>query len=535
MIGLAEFQISTLLSSVSSRQSYSRTLSSNKVNSDRRFPMNPSVQELFKDLDLVTRKGGGDRAVTCLITDSRRVVPGALFFAIGGLRTDGNFYVEEAVDRGAVAIVTEQDLGAHFPIDFIQVKDVRETLALVSRHFYGNADEKLRIAGITGTNGKTTVSMLTQHLLGGHDSVGLLGTIRYDLGKRTLPSFKTTPESVDVHALLSQMVDNGCEEAVMEISSHGIDQKRIHGLDLDVAVFLNLTQDHIDYHKTMEAYYETKKSLFTGATGKVPKAAVINVDCPYGARLHGELPGGLPSVTFGLSECALIRAENVQLFADRTEFNLIWPEGQAAVVSPLLGRYNVSNLLAALAIGRAKGYEISALLHELPSFPGVPGRMERIDAGQSVNVLVDYAHTDDALKNACEMLREITPGKLIVVCGCGGDRDRSKRAPMLRAALDGAATVFATSDNPRSESIEQIFEDMRAACTPTCAQRVLFINDRKRAISLALDVAGPEDCVLIAGKGHETFQEFDGTVIPFDDRQVAGDLIRLKALNARNS
>ncbi|WP_244648151.1 MULTISPECIES: UDP-N-acetylmuramoyl-L-alanyl-D-glutamate--2,6-diaminopimelate ligase [unclassified Lentimonas] len=497
--------------------------------------MNPSVQELFEDIELVARKGNGERGVTCLITDSRRVVPGALFFAIGGLRTDGNYYVEEAVDRGAVTIITEQDLGSHFPIDFIQVKDVRETLALVSRRFYGNADEKLRIAGITGTNGKTTVSMLTQHLIGGHDSVGLLGTIRYDLGKRTLPSFKTTPESVDVHALLSQMVDNGCEEAVMEISSHGIDQKRIHGLDLDVAVFLNLTQDHIDYHKTMEAYFEVKKRLFTGATGKVPKAAVINVDCPYGARLHGELPGGVSAVTFGLSERALIRAENVQLFADRTEFDLIWPEGQAAVVSPLLGRYNVSNLLAALAIGRAKGYDILALLHELPSFPGVPGRMERIDAGQSVNVLVDYAHTDDALKNACEMLREITPGKLIVVCGCGGDRDRSKRAPMLRAALDGAATVFATSDNPRSESIEQIFEDMRAACTPACAQRVTFIDDRKRAISLALDVAGPDDCVLIAGKGHETFQEFDGTVIPFDDRQVAGELIRLKALNARNS
>ncbi len=375
MIGLAEFQISTLLSTVSSRQGYSRTLSSNKVNSDRRFPMNPNVQQLIEDLDLMTRKGDGDREVTCLITDSRRVVPGALFFAIGGLRTDGNFYVEEAVDRGAVAIISEQDLGAHFPIDFIQVKDVRETLALVSRRFYGNPDEKLRIAGITGTNGKTTVSMLTQHLIGGRDSVGLLGTIRYDLGKRTLPSFKTTPESVDVQALLSQMVANGCEEAVMEISSHGIDQKRVHGLDLDVAVFLNLTQDHIDYHKTMEAYYEAKKSLFTGETGKIPKAAVINVDCEYGQRLHRELPGGLPVVTFGMDAAALIRAENVKLYADRTEFDLSWPEGQASVVSPLLGRYNVSNLLAALAIGRAKGYEISALLHELPSFPGVPGRI----------------------------------------------------------------------------------------------------------------------------------------------------------------
>ena len=535
MIGLAEFQISTLLTSVSSRQSYARALNADQVNNDNRFPMNPSVQELIEDVELFARKGDGDHAVTCLITDSRRVVPGALFFAIGGLRTDGNFYVEEAADRGAVTIVTEQDLGAHFPIDFIQVKDVRETLAQVSRRFYDNPDEKLRIAGVTGTNGKTTVSMLAQHLIGGHDFVGLLGTIRYDLGKRTLPSFKTTPESVDVYALLGQMVDNGCEEAVIEISSHGIDQKRVHGLNLEIAVFLNLTQDHIDYHKTMEAYYEAKKSLFIGGTGKAPKVAVINIDCPYGKRLHEDLPNGLASVTFGLNGDALIRADNVQLFADRTEFDLIWPEGQVAVISPLLGRYNVSNLLAALAIGRAKGYDILALLHALPSFPGVPGRMERINAGQEFNVLVDYAHTDDALKNACEMLQEITAGKLIVVCGCGGDRDRSKRAPMLRAALEGAATVFATSDNPRSESVEQIFEDMREACTPDVAQRVMFINDRKRAISLALDVASPEDCVLIAGKGHETFQEFDGTVIPFDDRQVAGELIRLKALNTQEA
>jgi UDP-N-acetylmuramoyl-L-alanyl-D-glutamate--2,6-diaminopimelate ligase len=531
MIGLADFQISTLLSAASSRQDYSRTLKQGRVNSDRRPPMNPSVQTLLEGLEIVARKGRGERAVTCLITDSRRVVPGALFFAIGGLRTDGNFYVEEAVDRGAVAIVSEQDLGAHFPIDFIKVKDVRETLANVSRRFYGCPDEKVRIAGITGTNGKTTVSMLSQHLLGGSDSIGLLGTIRYDLGKRTLPSFKTTPESVDVYALLRQMVDSGCEEVVMEISSHGIDQKRVHGLDLDVAVFLNLTQDHIDYHKSMEAYYQAKKGLFLGSAGRGPKAAVVNIDCPYGQRLLSELPSGLPVVTFGLDEGALIRAHNIQLYSDRTEFDVTWPEGQAAVVSPLIGRYNVSNLLAALAISRAKGDDISALLHELSSFPGVPGRMERIDCGQSFNVLVDYAHTDDALKHACEVLREITPGQLIVVSGCGGDRDRTKRAPMLRAVLEGADQVFATSDNPRSEAIEQIFDDMREACTSENESRVQFINDRKRAISLALDTAKPGDCVLIAGKGHETFQEFDDTVIPFDDRQVARELMRLKALN----
>lgn len=525
MIGLADFQISTLLSAASSRQAYSRVNVSNNTQCDRRPSMNPTLVQLLEGVEVVAHKQRNNSDVTCLITDSRRVVPGALFFAIGGLRTDGNHYVEEAVDRGAVAIVTEQDLGAHFPIDYVKVKDVRQALAEISRTFYDCPDEKLRISGITGTNGKTTVSMLTQHLIGGSDSVGLLGTIRYDLGKRTLPSFRTTPESVDVYALLSQMVTNGCQEAVMEVSSHGIDQKRIYGLDIDVAVFLNLTRDHIDYHKTMEAYYLVKKRLFTGEVGSEPKAGVINIDCPYGRRLHSELPGGLPVVTFGMADNAIIHARNVKLYADRTEFDLSWPEGEATVVSPLLGRYNVSNLLAALAIGRAKGYEISALLTRLITFPGVPGRMEKVHGAQPFNVLVDYAHTDDALKHACEMLSEITEGKLIVVFGCGGDRDRTKRAPMLQAALEGAGHVIVTSDNPRSESIEQIFEDMRAA---DGSNHALYIEDRKRAISLALDAAGPGDCVLIAGKGHETYQEFDGSVTPFDDAHTARELIGLK-------
>ncbi|MDQ8194601.1 UDP-N-acetylmuramoyl-L-alanyl-D-glutamate--2,6-diaminopimelate ligase [Coraliomargarita sp. SDUM461004] len=497
------------------------------TNNDLQTPaMNPRVSQLLTGMETIRQKIREDSPVACLITDSRRVVPGALFFAIGGLRTDGNLYVEEAVDRGAVAIITEENLGQHFPIDYIQVSDVRKTLALVSRQFYDAPDAKLGVTGITGTNGKTTVSMLTQHLIGGQDQVGLLGTIRYDLGKRTLPSFRTTPESVDVYALLSQMVDHGCSEAVMEVSSHGIDQKRTYGVDVEVAVFLNLTQDHIDYHKSMEGYYKVKKRLFTGETGRRPRAAVINVDCAYGRRLLSELPDGVGAISFGIeADSAIIRADDVALFADRTEFRLTWPEGQIQVCAPLLGRYNVSNLLAALAIARAKGHEIEPILQRVMTFPGVPGRMERMDEGQPFNVLVDYAHTDDALIHACSMLREITAGRLIVVFGCGGDRDRSKRAPMLRAALAGSDEVFVTSDNPRTESIDQIFSDMREA---TDSERAHYVSDRKHAISLALDCAQAGDCVLIAGKGHEAFQEFDGTVIPFDDRQVARELIRLK-------
>ena len=485
------------------------------------------VSSLLEGQKILTQKGSGDGLVTCLITDSRRVVPGALFFAIGGLRTDGNLFIEEAVDRGAVGIVSSQDLGSRFPVDYFQVEDVRVALAGVSKLFYEQADEKLEIAGVTGTNGKTTVSMLLQHLLGREEKTGLISTVRYDVGKRTLPAYRTTPESVDIHSLLSQMLQSGCSRAVMEVSSHGIDQKRVHGLALDVAVFLNLTQDHLDYHASMESYYAAKKSLFLGTAGVSPKQAVINQACPYGRRLISELGNKLPVTSFGYTEDADFQASAVVLHADRAEFQLRWAGGTERVESPLLGEYNVANLLAALATGSALGFSVSEMLARLPSFSGVPGRMERIVAGQPFNLLVDYAHTDDALANATTMLKAITEGRLLVVFGCGGDRDRSKRGPMLRAALQHVDHVYATADNPRSEALAQIFDDMRSGIEDL--SRTTFVDDRKRAISMALDAASSGDCVLIAGKGHETFQEFDGTVIPFDDRAEARELVQLKS------
>ena len=265
MIGLADLPISLLLSSAASRTSYSRRSEmSGERSGGATFQV--QVKDLIKGIEAEEKRIDGDHGVTCLITDSRRVVPGALFFAIGGLNTDGNYYVEEAVDRGACAIVTEHDLGSHFPIDYIKVKDAREALATIAKLFYESPDERLEISGVTVTNGKTTVTMLAQHLIGGSDRVGLMGTVRYDLGRRTLPSFRTTPESVDVYALLSQMKANACKRVVMEVSSHGIDQKRTHGLAVDVAAFLNLTQDHIDYHGSMESYYQVKRRLFNGET-----------------------------------------------------------------------------------------------------------------------------------------------------------------------------------------------------------------------------------------------------------------------------
>jgi UDP-N-acetylmuramoyl-L-alanyl-D-glutamate--2,6-diaminopimelate ligase len=343
-----------------------------------------------------------------------------------------------------------------------------------------------------------------------------------------VPSYKTTPESLDLYGMLAQMREAGCRNAVMEVSSHGIDQKRVLGMHFAAAVFTNLTRDHLDYHKTFEAYFDVKSRLFDGRIGSEPKLSVINLDDPWGEKLAALVSTRSRLVTFGESPRAQVRAEALALNYRNTTFKLIWPEGEMTVESPLIGRYNVSNLLAAVATAWALGRDPKIFLARLKIFKGVAGRMERIDEGQSFNVLVDYAHTDDALRNALGMLRAVTPGRLVVVFGCGGNRDRVKRPMMVKAVQEVADYAFATADNPRSEPIARIFEDMKAGVT--APEKITWIEDRRRAISLALDMAKPGDCLLIAGKGHESYQEFADTVIPFDDRQVVRELIGIKAL-----
>jgi len=317
----------------------------------------------------------------------------------------------------------------------------------------------------------------------------------------------------------------------MEVSSHGIDQQRVRGLQFAAAVFTNLTRDHLDYHGTLEAYFEVKTRLFTGGTSAPPKVAVVNLDDAYGEKLAARIAAEVPAtklVTFGDHAGAMVRAEQVSLKFRHTTFRLVWPGGTMEIDSPLIGRYNVSNLLAAIATAWGLGRDPVVFLARLRAFKGVPGRMERIEESQLVNVLVDYAHTDDALRNALDMLRAITPGRLLVVFGCGGNRDRSKRPLMTGAVQAYADFALATADNPRTEAISQIFEDMRRGVTSP--DKITWIEDRRRAISLALDMAKPGDCVLIAGKGHESYQEFADTVFPFDDRQVVRDLLAIKAL-----
>ncbi|MFA5057643.1 MAG: UDP-N-acetylmuramoyl-L-alanyl-D-glutamate--2,6-diaminopimelate ligase [Opitutaceae bacterium] len=493
--------------------------------------MAPKLQDYFPADEIITVKGDLDRPISGLTMDSRRVVPGNLFFALPGLRTDGSGFIDEAINRGAIAVVTQKPVGLpHGRITFIQVADARATLARVAQRYYRFPDRELEVVGVTGTNGKTTVTHLIKHLLNGDQRLGLIGTVNYDLGARTVPSYKTTPESLDIFGMLAQMRDAGCRQAVMEVSSHGIDQKRVLGLQFRAVVFTNLTRDHLDYHRTLDAYFEVKARLFAGGAGTPPPVAIINLDDPYGRRLAAKMPPEVKVTTFGEHPDADVRAESVGLEFKRSVFRLVWPGGSIVVESPLIGRYNVSNLLAALATCHALGRDLTVLLPKLRSFKSVAGRMEPIEEGQPFNVLVDYAHTDDALRNALGMLRAVTPGRVLVVFGCGGNRDRTKRPLMTRAVQELADYAWATADNPRSEPLAQIFADMKQGVG--APEKITFIDERRRAISLALDAARPGDCLLIAGKGHESYQEFADTVIPFDDRQVVRELIAVKRIKA---
>ena len=476
-------------------------------------------------------QGDGHSKVSGLVTDSRRVTPNSAFFALPGLRTDGNDHLQEAIDRGAKVIVSESEqLDLPLGVTSVKVDDSRLALAQFAKRYHGAPDSSLRVVGVTGTNGKTTVSSLVRHLLERPGKpVGLIGTVRYHLGDREVPSFKTTPESADLYALLRSMLVAGCSEAVMEVSSHGIHQSRVASLQLEVAVFLNLTRDHLDYHENMESYFREKRKIFNGDNGSLPKVAVINGDCPYGRRLIEELPPHVQVLSCGLEENNIFRARNLNLQSNGSEFLLEGPFGTMMVTSPLIGRYNVMNVLSSFAILHALGHSVSDAVRKVGAFEGVDGRMESVEKGQSYKVVVDYAHTPDALRNALGMLKECTEGNLHLVFGCGGDRDKGKRLEMTRVACAGADRVWATADNPRTESQGNIFKDMRKGLAK--GAKVSFVEDRRRAISLALDAAKEKDTVLIAGKGHETFQEVQYTAIPFDDRLVAGELLSAKLLS----
>ncbi len=460
--------------------------------------------------------------------DSRRVAPGYLFFAFPGAKVDGRAFAAQAVERGAFAVVSELPA----PVDavgvpWIQVEHGRRALATAAKSFYGKPDEAVELTGITGTNGKTTTSYLLDSVLRTAGRITLLaGTIEYHLGPKVLPAANTTPESLDLMRMLAELVamEGRAKAATMEISSHALALGRVYGLHFHTAVFSNLTRDHLDFHQTMEAYFAAKALLFDGSGGPAPKYAVVNRDDEWGVRL-GEKRLDSEVLWYGLGSDAMVRARNVHSGFDGLRFEVAFDKVRFEVQSPLMGRINVYNILAACAAGMTYQLSPEVIATGIAACPGVPGRFERVDEGQPFAVVVDYSHTDDALKNALAVARSLGAKRVITLFGCGGDRDRTKRPVMGKVAGDFSDLVILTSDNPRSEEPLQIMNDVLVGLKRTDT-RTIVEPDRAVAIRKAIEEAHAGDVVILAGKGHETYQIFRDRTIHFDDREQAREALR---------
>ncbi len=480
------------------------------------------LAEIMKQVTPLAVEGPLDREITGIAYDSRRVMPGHMFVAVRGERTDGHRYVEAAIDRGAAAVVLEQDSGMSPRATRIKVADARRTMALASARFYEHPSQQLKVVGVTGTNGKTTTAFMIKSVMEAAGiNTGLLGTVQYEIGARVIPAARTTPESVEIQDMMSQMVRAGCGGCAMEVSSHALAQQRVSGVDFDVAVFTNLSQDHLDYHETMENYFEAKSRLFASlATLQKRGRAVVNVDSTHGRAIISRLGGNVAVLTYGVASDALVRAHDVRVSPEGTCFIVRTPQGSRPLSLPLIGRHNVSNALAAIATGLEMGIEMGDIEKALAELRPVPGRLERVEVPEPYTVYVDYAHTAEAMRNALVTVGELTRSRLIVVFGCGGDRDRGKRAPMGQVAAELADFTILTSDNPRTEEPQDIVQQIEAGFPSELRHQYQVILDRREAIERALDIAREGDTVLVAGKGHESYQEFGDTVVPFNDRQV---------------
>jgi UDP-N-acetylmuramoyl-L-alanyl-D-glutamate--2,6-diaminopimelate ligase len=464
--------------------------------------------------------GDARTEITDLSYDSRTVVPGALFFCVKGQKQDGHEHAGRAVEAGAGALVVEHEV----PLDGRQVPQLvvgnsRAAMGKLAAPFFGDPSRTVAVAGVTGTNGKTTTTYLLESIFrSAGDPAGLIGTVETRVAGRATPAARTTPEAVDIQRLLRQMADAGSRMCALEVTSIGIESGRTEGINFDVAVFTNLTHDHLDHHGTMEQYYAAKARLFTSPA---PRAAVINADDPYGRRLIGEVP--YTPLRFGVDEEADVTAVDVAADSRGSTFRAVGCGLDLRLNMRLPGLFNVSNALAAASAAVKMGISPEAIAAGIAGLASVPGRFEPVDEGQGFLVVVDYAHTPDALANVLRAARELTEGRVLAVFGCGGDRDRSKRPEMGRAAVRLADVAYATSDNPRSEDPVEILNQVEAGMA---GGEYRVIVDREQAIAGALAAAAPGDVVVIAGKGHETGQDAGGTVLPFDDRLVAARVLR---------
>ncbi len=489
-----------------------------------------TLKDLAESVGAIGAAGRLDQQVTDVVHDSRQCGRGSVFVAIQGERFDAHRFIPLAAEQGAVGIISERPVPENSAVAWIQVAAARPALALAAAAVYGSPSRRLKLAGITGTNGKTTTSHLVDSIIRtAEGKSAMIGTIYQRIGDTVLDSSHTTPEASDVQRILAAAVSEGCRSAVMEVSSHAIEMHRADGLRFSTAVFTNLTRDHLDYHHDMESYFAAKRKLFDGSLGMKPLASAINIDDEYGRRLLETAAGRL--LTYGLNSTAEVTTASFLSGADGIEFTASTPAGDVTIASTLVGRPHVYNILAATAAGLTLGFDLEAIASGVAACKSVPGRFEQVklNSGQTFMVVVDYAHTDDALKNLLLTAREAAGGssRVITVFGCGGDRDRTKRAPMGEAAGLLSDVVIITSDNPRSEQPEAIIGDIEEGIRGV-TRRYSKIADRREAISQAIGEARPGDIVVIAGKGHETYQIIGERTIHFDDREVA-----LEALQER--
>lgn len=488
------------------------------------------LNRLLKKVAVTDVKGSKDLLITGVCSNSKLVAPGNLFVARKGKAEDGSAYIPEAIASGAVAIATDI-------FDPLLCKSVTQLIhpnvasieATLAAEYYEHPAQEMFLVGITGTNGKTTTSFMIHHLLGLSSPCGLIGTIEYIIGNVRYKATRTTPDVSSTHRLLREMVLQGCTSAVMEVTSHALDQGRVAQADFDVGIFSNLTLDHLDYHQTMEEYAKAKQKLFLSLdpkkTKKVhnhPKMAIVNIDSPW----HEMMTQGCKAqvLTYGIIGAADLRAVDIDLSPSGTHFTLEYKGEKVPVFSPLVGRFNVYNYLAAASVGLVRKMTLQSVVDRLSTIPRPPGRLEFVENPLGLRIYVDFAHSDDALQSVLECLNEFKKGRIIVVFGCGGNRDASKRPKMAKVCENNSDVVIVTSDNPRNESPEAIIEDIKKGfARPN--DHVVEI-DRRNAIAKAISLATKDDLILIAGKGHETYQIFGHKTVEFDDRKVAYEICK---------
>ncbi len=482
------------------------------------------LQQLLSQAEVVIEAEGDleDSRIRSLEYDSRRVAPGALFFAVPGKQTGGHLHLDQALRRGAAAIISDRRPPQGFPIPWLRVSNVRKAMALLSDSFYGQVSKRIPLVGITGTNGKTTTTHLIHSVLNHQSPALLTGTVHTLIGDRPQPSRLTTPEAVELHRTLAEAEDAGCRWGAIEVSSHGLHLLRVFSCRFPVGVFTNLTQDHLDFHSNFEEYFHAKKLLFDLDYNPAMRWAVVCGDDRFASRILPQGPRRV--IRFGFADSNDVFPVSYDTSVAGSRIDLSFRGRRLRLRSRLAGEHNILNLMAAAAAASALGLDDDAVRDGIEALQSVPGRFERVEADHPATIFLDYAHTPDALENVLKLCRQLAPRRLISLFGCGGDRDRAKRAQMGALSARLADISIITSDNPRSEPPERIVEEIRKGVPNGCGN-VETVVDRRQAIARALEIAGPKDILLLAGKGHETTQEIQGIKHPFDEREIIGRAI----------